>query len=75
MSYWVKRIMLKTAELLTEKELPTDVNRFAGPVPVVGDRIKISCQGRTFEAEVVWGNWPGRNHPPEIVIPLRVREV
>jgi hypothetical protein len=61
MPYWVKRILLKTGELVTEGELRPDENVFEGPAPVVGDRLRVACRGREFEAEVIWGNWPGRN--------------
>ena len=75
MAYWVKRIELKTGQLLTEKDLPPDINLFDGPVPVVGDKLNVSWQGRAFDAEVVWGNWPEREYPPETLVPLRVREI
>jgi hypothetical protein len=75
MPYWVKRILLKSGELLTEKELSHDENYFQGPAPVVGDVICINCRGRSFDAKVVWGNWPGRNHAAETVVPLRVEEI
>lgn len=77
MAYWVKRIILKNGELLTERELAPHANRFDGPAPVVGDVITVSVGERSFLAEVVWGNWPARNgsrHPLEIV-PIRVREI
>jgi hypothetical protein len=77
MSYWVKRILLKSGELVTESELREDENRFEGPIPVVGDHVVVTCRGRQFEAKVVWGNWPER---PEIgaagsLVPLRVEEL
>ena len=77
MAYLVKRIMLKDGRLLTERELDARAYTFDGPVPVVGDVIKVSLEGRVFPAEVIWGNWPGRpaqRHPLEIV-PLRVKEL
>ena len=75
MAYWVKRIALKDGEVVTERELRADENRFAGTAPVVGDLIEVECRGRRFMAEVVWGNWPGRVHPHDTVVPLRVFEV
>jgi hypothetical protein len=75
MPYWIKRIALKSGELVTERELREDENRFDGPVPVVGDIVEVECRGRKFEAEVVWGSWPGRIHAPGAVVPLRVSEV
>lgn len=75
MAYWVKRIVLKDGEVVTEGELREDENRFAGTAPVVGDLIEVRCRGRRFMAKVIWGNWPGRVHPDDLVIPLRVAEV
>ncbi|EIG59459.1 hypothetical protein Bra1253DRAFT_04198 [Bradyrhizobium sp. WSM1253] len=75
MPYWVKRILLKSGDLVTEKELGRDENYFQGPAPIVGDVINVRCHGRNFDAKVVWGNWPGRNHAAETVVPLRVEEI
>jgi hypothetical protein len=73
--YWVKRILLKSGELVTERELSSDENYFQGAAPVVGDVINVHCRGRSFDAKVVWGNSPGRNHAAETVVPLRVEEI
>jgi hypothetical protein len=75
MSYWIKRIALKDGEVVTERELRDDENRFDGAVPVVGDLVDVECRGRKFKAKVVSGNWPGRVHAPDSVVPLRVAEV
>ena len=77
MAYWVKRILLKTGEIVTERELRKDENLFQGPAPVVGDILSVSCRGRTLKARVIWGNWPGRNETrdPNIVVLLRVEEL
>ncbi|APO51951.1 hypothetical protein LUI11_30840 [Bradyrhizobium diazoefficiens] len=77
MAYWVKRICLKSGELVTERELRVDENLFQGEAPVVGDTIKVMCRGRSFDARVIWGNWPGRNEgrPLDVVVPLRVEEI
>ena len=77
MTYWVKRIVLKTGEIVTEKELCPNENSFEGVAPVVGDVLKVHCRGRTFDAKVIWGNWPGRNEnrPDDVVVPLRVEEL
>ena len=77
MAYWVKRIILKTGEVVTERELRSNENLFDGAAPYCGDKITVTCRGRSFEARVVWGNWPGRNEgrPPDVVVPLRVEEV
>jgi hypothetical protein len=73
--YWIKRIVLRSGEVVTEKELREDENRFEGPVPVVGDLVDVECRGRKFTAKVVWGNWPGRSYPQGAVVPLRVYEL
>ena len=76
MTYWIKRILLKSGEIVTERELHQDENLFEGPTPVVGDKLLVSCRGREFEAKVVWGNWPGREtYTADQIVPLRVEEV
>lgn len=75
MAYWLKRILLRSGELVTERELGRDENRFGGEAPVVGDEIDVTCRGRSFRARVTWGNWPDRTHDPNEVVPLRVEEV
>jgi hypothetical protein len=74
MAYWIKRIVLKTGEIVTEQELREEDTRHEGPPPVVGDIIDVECRGRRFLAKVIWGSWPGRPQPEEAVIPLRVAE-
>ena len=77
MPYWVKRIKLKSGELVTERELQHDENLFQGPTPVIGDIIAVTCLGQKLSAKVVWGNWSGReyNREKEEIIPLRVEEL
>jgi hypothetical protein len=75
MGYWVKRIALKNGEVVTERELREDENRFDGPPPVIGDLIEVQCRGRKFMAKVVWGNPSGRIVSNDVVVPLRVSEV
>lgn len=75
MGYWIKRIALKSGEVVTEQELREDENRFDGPAPVVGDFVEVQCRGRKFMAEIVWGNWADRVHADEAIVPLRVREI
>jgi len=83
MSFWVKRIRLKTGEVVTEKELGRDANFSKETAPVVGDEITVSCRGRKFQARVIWGNWPGHDawagheakRPVDPVVPLRVEEI
>jgi hypothetical protein len=75
MAYWVKRILLKNGELVTERELRQDENLFEGPAPVVGDELTVSCRGRQFRARVIWGNWPGREHEAGTVVPIRAEEI
>lgn len=77
MKYWVKRIILKSGEVVTERELLPTENLFEGKPPIVGDEIAVSCRGRTFPAKVVWGNWPinlGTRDPEKPVL-LRVEEI
>jgi hypothetical protein len=75
MGYWIKRIALKSGEVVTERELREDQNRFEGSPPVVGDVLEVECRGRKLLAEVVWGNWLGREYAADAVVPLRVSEV
>ncbi|MDH6258017.1 hypothetical protein M2427_001910 [Bradyrhizobium sp. BR13661] len=75
MPYWVKRIKLKSGELLTERELGRDENYFEGTAPVVGDVISVRCRGRDFDVRIVSGNWPGRVHAAETVVLLRAEEI
>ena len=76
MSYWVKRINLKTGELVTERELRPDENLFEGLAPVAGDKLTVSCRGRSFDARVVVGRFPGRPEPEAgTIYPIRVDEV
>ncbi|WP_156135764.1 hypothetical protein [Novosphingobium subterraneum] len=75
MGYWVKRIALKDGEVVTERELREDENRFDGPPPVIGDLIEVQCRGRKFMAKVEWGSLPDRGVSNDFVVPLRVSEV
>lgn len=75
MAYWVKRILLKSGELVTERELGTDANASSAEAPIVGDEITVTCRGRTFRAGVVWGNWPDRSQDRSTVVQLRVEEI
>ncbi len=75
MTYRVKRIILKNGELVTERELRPEENLFGGLQPVAGDRLKVTCRGREFEAIVVVGRFPDRPDPDEKTIyPIRVQE-
>jgi hypothetical protein len=74
--YWVKRILLRTGELVTERELQPDQNLFEGLAPVAGDRIIVTCRGRTFEAKVIVGRFPDRaGLSKNAIYPIRVEEV
>ena len=77
MAYWIKRIVLKTGEIVTERELSPDQNHFEGEPPFVGDEITASCRGRSFKAKIIWGYWPKdkENYDPNKIIPLRVEEI
>jgi hypothetical protein len=71
----IKRIMLKSGELVSEKELGTDENRFEGPHLLFGDIVAVACRGRTIRARVV--AWRGRQVvvPTGVIVPLRVEEI
>jgi hypothetical protein len=75
MAYWVKRIQLKSGEVITERQLKPNENRFSDPSPAVGDVITVAYNGRSFPAKVIWGNWPDREHDPSTVVPIRVEEI
>jgi hypothetical protein len=76
MSYWVKRILLRTGELVTERELRPDENLFDGRAPMAGDKLIVACRGRTFEAKVLVGRFAGRPEPEaNEIYPIRVEEV
>ena len=75
MAYWIKRILLKSGELVTEHELRRDENYHEGIPPVVGDVIGVHCRGNYFQAKVIWGNWPGKDVSTDMLVPLRVEEV
>ena len=74
MPYHVKRILLKSGELITERELGDGYAYSDRHAPVVGDILMVTYRGREFPAKVVWGNWPGREHGFDVV-PLRVEEI
>lgn len=75
MKYWISRIALKTGEVVTDKELREDQNRFDGPAPATGDVIEVECRGRKFMAEVVRGIPPNRVYSEGTVVRFRVSEV
>jgi hypothetical protein len=75
MAYWVKRILLKSGEIVTERELRPDENASEGPTPAVGEKLTVACRDRTFETRVIWGSWPGRAPAPDVVVPPRVEEL
>ena len=76
MPFWVKRIGLKSGEVVTERELRPDENFSPDEAPLVGDEILVTCRGRTFKARVIWGNFGNwKDRPPEVVMQLRVEEI
>jgi len=76
MTYWVKRILLKDGELITERELRPDENLFEGRAPVAGEKLIVTCRGRTFEAKVLVGRFPDRPEPTnDTIYPIRVEEI
>lgn len=75
MAYWVKRILLKTGELITERELRPDENLFDGHAPGIGDEIEVVCRGRTFRSRVVAGPRRDETRDLAIVVQIRVEEI
>jgi hypothetical protein len=75
MPFWVKRIVLKNGEIVTERELRPDENFSPGKVPMVGDEILVTCRGRTFKARVIKGDCGRKDIPPDQVVPIRVGEI
>jgi hypothetical protein len=75
MKDWSKRSILKSGELVTERELLPTENLFEGAPPVVGDILSVQCRGREFSAKVVWGNWPNRENSADSIVYLRVQEI
>ena len=55
---------------------PSDENVFDGKAPAAGERLTVTCRGRTFEAQVIVGRFPGRPElPVGEVYPIRVEEI
>jgi hypothetical protein len=75
MPYQIKRILLKSGELITEHEPDRSIVVIDGPAPVVGDIVTADFRGRRFSAKVIWGNWQGRDHSADEIVPLRVEEI
>ncbi|MBW6421974.1 hypothetical protein KX729_11015 [Rhizobium sp. XQZ8] len=76
MRYQIQRLILKNGNLLKEKDLESECPVLEADIaPVVGDTMEVTAFGRHFPVEVVWGNWPGREHDPAFVIRLRVKEI
>ena len=46
MKYQIKRIQLKSGELVNERELLPAENLFEGTPPTVGDILNVRCRGR-----------------------------
>jgi hypothetical protein len=77
MPYWVQRIVLGSGEVVAERELQGDENYSDAATPVLGDRMTVTCRGRTFVAEVVKGPTTAQQDEglPAGVYPIRVSEV
>lgn len=76
MPYRIKRILLKTGELLTERTLPDGGILADAEAPVVGDVVETTVFGRPMKVEIVWGHWAGRRpHNPDAIVPLRATEL
>lgn len=75
MTYWVKRIVSKSGEAVTERELRPAERLAELPAPVVGDEITVSSRVRSLRARVAWGNWHDRTPDPKEAVPRRVEEL
>ncbi len=77
MPYWVQRIVIGSGEVVTERELRADENYADETPPIVGDRITVTCRGRTFEAVVIKGPTKDQRDKglPSGAYPLRVSEL
>ena len=62
MAYWVKRILLKSGKIVTERELRPDENASEGPAPAVGEKLTVTCRGRAFETRVIFGEVGREEH-------------
>lgn len=77
MPYWVKRIIIASGEVVAEGELRDDENASEDIPPLMGEKISVTCRGRTFEAIVVKGPTKEQRDRgvPEGTWPLRVSEL
>lgn len=76
MPYRIKRILLKSGEILTERALPDGGTVIQGPAPVVGDVVETAVRGHTMKVEIIWGHWAERRSlDPDVVVPLRAKEL
>jgi hypothetical protein len=79
MTYWVKRIVVKSGEIVTERELRADENLFEDPAPVVGETDG-QLSRPSIRGTSCLGNWSGENEKnektdPDAIVPLRVEEI
>jgi hypothetical protein len=76
MPYRIKRIILKSGELVTERTLPNGGILVDAEAPVVGDVVETVVHGQSTMAEIVWGNWADRRQRnPDVIVPLRAKEL
>jgi len=76
MPYRIKRILLKTGEIVTERTLPNGGILVDGEAPVVGDVVETIVRGQPMKVEIIWGHWADRrSRNPYVVVPLRAKEL
>ncbi|MER8566442.1 hypothetical protein NKH85_14775 [Mesorhizobium sp. M0924] len=76
MPYRIKRILLKTGEILTERTLLGGGILVDEEAPVVGDIVETTVRGQPMKVEIIWGHWADRRSSnPDMIVPLRAKEV
>ncbi len=76
MPYRIKRILLKTGEIVTERTLPGGGILVDGDAPVVGDVVETTVLGQPMKVEIIWGHWAERRQTnPDVIVPLRAKEL
>ncbi|MGX8008101.1 hypothetical protein ACVDG8_003385 [Mesorhizobium sp. ORM8.1] len=76
MPYRIKRILLKTGEIITERTLPKGGILIDADAPVVGDVVETIVRGQSMKVEIIWGNWADRRQQnPDVIVPLRAKEL
>lgn len=75
MAYRIRRVLLRSGQILKERDLDAVCPVVEGHPPGLGDTMTVSLFGRRVPVEVIWGDWAGRTGDPVAVVPLRVKEV